>query len=180
MTSHQFVLRFRLKYTGAFRYLRLTVPVLLLLRRLRLLGLQIELAEDFEAGISLSRASPISSRALIPDPEAHSAASTDLTEGMLLASGSEEDATRIEVDITVFDSGKRLVGVALDGNMPSALLVLKFFYVFEKRLAAACGGHPTWPTSKYDIRSQAHSTLQPILKILLVMSITVLIAYTKN
>lgn len=64
-----------------------------------MLGLQIELAEDFEAGISLSRASPISSRALISDPEAHSAASTDLTEGMLLAFGSEEDVTRIEVDI---------------------------------------------------------------------------------
>lgn len=60
-----------------------------------------ELADVLETGLTLSQASPSSSSALMPDPEACSAAYSDLAESMLLAwSSSEEvDVLGVEADV---------------------------------------------------------------------------------
>lgn len=69
--------------------------------RLRSWGLQVELAEDLEKGISLSRASSANSVALRLDWEARSAAFSVLAKRILLAASCSEelDLTGVETDI---------------------------------------------------------------------------------
>lgn len=60
-------------------------------------------ADELETGFTPSQASPGSSSALMPDPEARSAASSELAESMLLAwfSSKELDILGVKVNVSL-------------------------------------------------------------------------------
>lgn len=98
-------------------------------------GSQLELADELKMGRTFSQASPASSSALMPDPKVRSAASSDLTESMLLAwtTSEELDVTRVEADVmseSVFflaPTYEELVGV-----MTRAMAKWKFDWLVER------------------------------------------------
>lgn len=70
-----------------------------MLRRLQSWGLQMELVDELEMGLTLFQASPASSSALRSDPEARSAAFSVLVDSMLLTRSSSEELDVMGVEV---------------------------------------------------------------------------------